>query len=123
MDLMTADVGWNGAPVVARNVVIIGASHSASGRTKANVKGYIRGFDAKTGKRLWIFHTVPQAGEVGNDTWLEDSWSYTGNTGVWTQMTVDEELGIVYLPGETPTGDYFCGHRHGTTCSPRVWLR
>jgi quinoprotein glucose dehydrogenase len=66
---------------------------------------------------------VPQAGEVGNDTWLEDSWSYTGNTGVWTQMTVDEELGIVYLPGETPTGDYFCGHRHGTTCSPRVWLR
>ena len=113
MDLMTADVGWNGAPVVARNVVIIGASHSASGRTKANVKGYIRGFDAKTGKRLWIFHTVPQAGEAGNETWLEDSWSYTGNTGVWTQMTVDEELGIVYLPVETPTGDYFGGHRHG----------
>ena len=113
MDLMTADVGWNGAPVVAKNVVIVGASHSASGRTKANVKGYIRGFDAKTGKRLWIFHTVPQAGEVGNDTWFDDSWSYTGNTGVWTQMTVDEELGIVYLPVETPTGDYFGGHRHG----------
>jgi len=113
MDLMTADVGWNGAPVVAKNVVIIGASHSASGRTKANVKGHIRGFDARTGKRLWIFHTIPQPGEVGNDTWLDDSWSYTGNTGVWTQMTVDEELGIVYLPVETPTGDYFGGHRHG----------
>ena len=113
MDLMTADVGWNGAPVVARNVVLIGASHSASGRTKANVKGYVRGFDARTGKRLWTFHTIPRPGEFGNDTWLDDSWSYTGNTGVWTQITVDEELGIAYLPVETPTGDYFGGHRHG----------
>jgi len=113
MDLMNADVGWNGAPVVARNVVIIGASHSATGRTKANVKGYVRGFDARTGKRLWIFHTIPRPGELGNDTWLEDSWSYTGNTGVWTQITVDEELGIAYLPVETPTGDYFGGHRPG----------
>ena len=113
MDLMTADVGWNGAPVVARNVVLVGASHSASGRTKANVKGYVRGFDARTGKRLWTFHTIPRPGEFGNDTWLDDSWSYTGNTGVWTQITVDEELGIAYLPVETPTGDYFGGHRHG----------
>jgi quinoprotein glucose dehydrogenase len=113
MDLMTADVGWNGAPVVARNVVIVGASHSATGRTKANVKGYVRGFDARTGKRLWIFHTIPRPGEFGNDTWLEDSWSYTGNTGVWTQITIDEELGIAYLPVETPTGDYFGGHRPG----------
>ena len=114
MDLMTADVGWNGAPVVAKNVILIGASHSASGRTKANVKGHIRGFDPRTGKRLWIFHTIPSPGEFGNDTWLDDSWSYTGNTGVWTQMTVDEELGIAYLPVETPTGDYFGGHRHGS---------
>ena len=113
MDALTADVGWNGAPVVARNVVLIGASHSASGRTKENVKGHIRGFDVRTGKRLWIFHTIPQPGEVGNETWLDDSWSFTGNTGVWTQMTVDEELGIAYLPVETPTGDYFGGHRPG----------
>jgi quinoprotein glucose dehydrogenase len=113
MDLMNADIGWNGAPVVARNVVLIGASHSASGRTKANVKGYVRGFDARTGKRLWTFHTIPRPGEYGNDTWLDDSWSYTGNTGVWTQITVDEALGIAYLPVETPTGDYFGGHRPG----------
>ena len=78
-----------------------------------NAKGYIRGFDARTGKRLWIFHTIPQPGEFGNDTWLKDSWSYTGNTGVWTQLTVDEELGIAYLPVEIPTGDYFGGHRPG----------
>ena len=58
-------------------------------------------------------HTIPQPGEFGNDTWLEKSWEYTGNTGVWTQLTVDEDLGIAYLPIEEPTGDYFGGHRPG----------
>ena len=108
-------MAWNGAPVVAKNVVIVGAAHRAgtAPRSRKNAKGYIRGYDARTGKRLWIFHTIPQPGEFGNDTWLEDSWAYTGNTGVWTQMTVDEELGIAYLPVEMPTGDYFGGHRPG----------
>jgi len=73
----------------------------------------VRGFDVRTGKRLWIFHTIPAAGEYGIDTWENDSWSYTGNTGVWGQITVDEELGIVYLPVETPTGDFYGGHRPG----------
>lgn len=115
LDPMTADISWNGAPVVARNVVIVGAAHRAGGvpRSKENPKGYIRGYDARTGKRLWIFHTIPQPGEFGNDTWLNDSWAYTGHTGVWSQMTVDEELGIVYLPIEIPTGDYYGGHRPG----------
>ena len=67
----------------------------------------------RTGKRLWIFRTIPQPGEFGADTWLEGSAAYTGNTGVWAQMTVDEELGIVYLPVEMPTGDYYGGHRPG----------
>ena len=67
-------------------------------------KGYIRGFDARTGKRLWIFHTIPRPGEFGNDTWEKDSWAYTGNTGVWAQMTIDEELGLVYLPGRAADG-------------------
>ena len=62
-------------------------------KSKTNEKGYVRGFDVRTGKRLWIFHTIPRPGEFGNDTWQNDSWSYTGNTGVWAQMTVDEELG------------------------------
>jgi quinoprotein glucose dehydrogenase len=115
LDPITADIGWNGAPVVAKNVVIVGASHRAgtAPRSRENAKGYIRGFDVRTGKRLWIFHTIPRPGEFGNDTWLDDSWSYTGHTGVWTQMTVDEELGIAYLPVEIPTGDYFGGHRPG----------
>ena len=77
------------------------------------MKGYVRGFDVRTGKRLWIFHTIPQPGEFGNDTWEKDSWSYTGNTGVWAQISVDEELGLVYLPVELPTGDYYGGHRPG----------
>ena len=67
----------------------------------------------RTGKRLWIFHTIPSPGEFGNDTWEKDSWTYTGNTGVWAQITVDEELGLVYLPVELPTGDYYGGHRPG----------
>ena len=115
LDLETADISWNGAPVVGRNVVIVGAAHRAGSapRSKENAKGYIRGYDAKTGKRLWIFHTIPRPGEFGNDTWKDDSWAYTGHTGVWTQMTVDEELGIAYLPIEIPTGDYFGGHRPG----------
>jgi quinoprotein glucose dehydrogenase len=115
LDPITADIGWNGAPVVAKNVVIVGASHRAgtAPRSRENAKGYIRGFDVRTGRRLWIFHTIPRPGEFGNDTWLDDSWSYTGHTGVWTQMTVDEELGIAYLPVEIPTGDYFGGHRPG----------
>ena len=115
LDPVSADIGWNGAPVVAKNVIIVGASHRAgtAPRSKSNAKGYIRGFDVRTGRRLWIFHTIPTPGEFGNDTWLDDSWSYTGHTGVWTQLTVDEELGIAYLPVEIPTGDYFGGHRHG----------
>jgi len=115
LDLETADISWNGAPIVARNVVIVGASHRAGSapRSKENPKGYVRGFDVRTGKRLWIFHTIPRPGEFGNDTWLNDSWSYTGHTGLWTELTVDEELGIAYLPIEIPTGDYFGGHRPG----------
>ena len=114
-DLVTGEMGFQGAPVVARNVVIIGAAFREGGAPKSfrNNKGYIRGYDARTGKRLWIFHTIPQAGEPGYDTWLKNSAETTGNTGVWTQLTVDETLGLVYLPVESPTGDYYGGHRPG----------
>ena len=115
LDPVEGEIAWNGAPVVAKNVVLVGAAHRAGSipRSRKNAKGYVRAYDARTGKRLWIFHTIPLPGEFGNDTWNEGSWEYTGNTGVWTQMTVDEQLGIAYLPVEIPTGDYFCGHRPG----------
>src|SRR6266849_5542774 len=115
IDLITGEVGLHSTPVVAKNVVIVGAAHMEGGAptSKKNVKGFVRGFDVRTGKRLWIFHTIPKPGEFGVDTWLNDSWSYTGNTGVWGPISVDEELGTVYLPVELPTGDYYGGHRPG----------
>jgi quinoprotein glucose dehydrogenase len=115
IDLVTGEVGLHAAPVVAKNVVIVGAAHLSGGvpKSKKNVKGFVRAFDVRTGKRLWIFHTIPRPGEFGIDTWLNDSWSYTGNTGVWGQISVDEQLGLVYLPVELPTGDYYGGHRPG----------
>jgi len=115
IDLVTGEVGLHATPVVARDVVIVGAAHRSGGvpRSKTNVKGYVRGFDVRTGKRLWIFHTIPSPGEFGNDSWLRDSWSYTGNAGVWAQISVDEDLGLAYLPVELPTGDYYGGHRPG----------
>jgi quinoprotein glucose dehydrogenase len=76
-------------------------------------QGYVRGFDVRTGKRLWIFRTIPGLGEVGNETWLKDSWAYSGNTGVWAQISVDPELGLAYLPVELPTHDYYGGYRPG----------
>ena len=82
-------------------------------RTKENTKGFVRGFDVRTGKRLWTFHTIPHPGEFGNDTWMKDSWSYTGNTAVWSPFSADEELGYVYLPVESATGDFYGGHRPG----------
>ncbi len=115
MDLITGEVGLHSTPIVAKNVVIIGAAHRSGGvpRSFKNVKGYVRGFDVRTGKRLWIFHTIPRPGEFGLDTWEKDSWAYTGNTGVWGQISVDEELGMAYIPVEAPTGDYFGAHRPG----------
>lgn len=113
IDLVTGEVGLHAAPVIAKDTIIIGAAHSARATKPEHEKGFVRGFDVRTGKQMWIFHTIPRPGEFGNDTWLNDSWSYTGNVGVWGQMSIDEELGIVYLPVETPTNDFFGGHRPG----------
>ena len=115
IDLITGEVGLHSTPMVAKDVVIVGAAHRSGGVPKSfkNVKGYVRGFDVRTGKRLWIFHTIPQPGEFGLDTWLNDSWAYSGNTGVWGQISVDEDLNTVYLPVELSTGDYFGAHRPG----------
>src|SRR5438034_176778 len=115
IDLVTGELGLHSTPIVAHDIVIVGAAHRSGGvpRSRMNVKGYVRGFDVRTGKRRWIFHTIPSPGEYGHDTWEKDSWTYTGNAGVWAQISVDEELGMAYLPVELPTGDYYGGHRPG----------
>ena len=115
IDIVTGEMGLHATPIIAKDVIVVGAAHLPGGAPKSRIheKGFVRGYDARTGKRLWIFHTIPLAGEFGNNTWEKDSWSYTGNAGVWAQMTIDEETNTVFLPVELPTGDYYGGHRPG----------
>ena len=80
---------------------------------QSDIAGFSRGYDARTGQRLWTFHTIPQEDEFGNDSWEGDSRRHTGNTGVWAPILVDEELGYVYLGVETPTNDWYGGRRLG----------
>jgi quinoprotein glucose dehydrogenase len=115
IDPITGEIGLHSTPIIANGVVVIGAAHRTGGnpRSISNVKGYVRGFDVLTGKRLWIFHTIPSPGEYGVETWLNGSAEYTGNTGAWAQISVDPELNLAYLPVEAPTGDYFGANRPG----------
>jgi quinoprotein glucose dehydrogenase len=112
---------WSSGPLVVKDVIVVGgvpspATDILNERARAPKEmppDDIRGYDVRTGKLLWTFHVVPRAGEFGNDTWLNDSWTYSGNSGVWSLISADEELGYVYLPFETATGDYYGGTRHG----------
>ena len=116
MDLLTADNGLHSTPLIAKNTVVVGCAHAGGGRPKSqkNVKGYVRAFDVATGKRKWIFHTIPKKGEFGYDTWVtEGQAELAGNTGVWAQMSADEQLGMVYIGVELPTGDSVGIYRAG----------
>ena len=116
IDPEKGEIGLHATPAVTRDgVVMIGSSFLEGGtpRTHNNTKGFVRAYDVKTGKRLWQFNTIPRAGEVGADTWEKDSWATTGNTGVWNQIAVDEDLGLAYLPVETPSSDFYGGLRPG----------
>jgi quinoprotein glucose dehydrogenase len=115
VDLDTAELGLNATPLVVGDVIVVGTAHrpGSAPRTMRNAKGSVRGYDVRTGKRLWIFHTIPRRGEFGYDSWLEGSAEFNGNTGVWAQMSADAELGLVYVPVEMPTGDYYGGNRPG----------
>jgi quinoprotein glucose dehydrogenase len=127
-------IGASSPPIVVKDVAVVGgALLASSGRARENVPGHVRGYDVRTGKQRWTFHTIPRPGEFGNETWENDSWSYTGNTAVWAAMSADEDLGYVYLPVETPTNDTYGGHRPGNnlfaeslvcldaTTGKRVW--
>jgi len=108
-------IGSTSPPIVVGDVIVVGPAHGVGARpnSKAQTKGDVRGFDARTGALLWTFHTVPERGEFGYDTWLEGSADYTGNVGVWAPMASDPELGLVYLPVEMPTSDMYGGERPG----------
>jgi len=115
IDYETGEIGLHSTPTIVKDVVIVGSSfkEGMTVKTHNNTKGLVRAFDVKTGKLLWTFNTIPRPGELGNDTWENESWAINGNTGVWTQITVDEEAGLVYLPVESPTSDFYGGHRPG----------
>jgi quinoprotein glucose dehydrogenase len=114
-NLTVGEVGLHAAPVVANNTIIVGAAfrEGFTPATHNNTKGYTRAYDVRTGKRLWTFHTIPKKGEFGYDTWLNGSADVNGNTGVWTQISVDTDLNMAYLPVESPTSDFYGGKRPG----------
>lgn len=110
------EAGSSSPPLVVGDVVIVGPAGGVGARpnAKAQVKLDVRGFHARTGQLLWTFHTIPDKGEFGYDTWLTPgSAEYTGNAGVWGPMSADPELGLVYLPVEGATSDMYGGERHG----------
>src|SRR6266850_7021062 len=109
-------IGNSSPPMVYRNTVIVppALEEGFTPDSMHNTPGYVMAFDARTGKQKWAFHTVPKNGEFGAETWEGKSNTYTGNTGVWAPISVDPELGRAYLPVETPTDDYYGGHRLGS---------
>ena len=118
IDLETGEIGLHSTPTIAKDYIIVGSSFREGLTVKHhnNTKGFVRAYDVKSGKLAWQFNTIPRPGEFGNDTWKRSRGRSTG-TRVWTQITVDEELGIVYAPVEDPTSDLYGGHRPGNTCS------
>jgi quinoprotein glucose dehydrogenase len=115
--LETGEIGTHSTPLVVNDTIIVQSSMAEGLRYEhsVNSKGLVRAFDAKTGKQLWRFNTIPYPGEFGNETWENGSWEWTGNTGVWTEMSADPEAGLVYLPVESPTIDIYGGNRPGNT--------
>ena len=100
-------------PIVVGDVVVVGSAMTEGTDFREAPPGHVRGFNVRTGAMQWIFHTIPQPGEYGADTWPDDAWRVTGGANVWTLMSADEELGYVYLPVGTPVPDYYGGHRLG----------
>jgi len=107
-------IGNSSPPVISNGVIMVGPALTPNSPSYKNVKGDVMGFDARTGKKLWVFHTIPRKGEFGYDTWLDGSADYTGNTGVWGPFSTDDELGYAYLNIEDATNDFYGGHRKGS---------
>jgi quinoprotein glucose dehydrogenase len=113
-DDLTGYLGNSSPPVIVGDTVVIGPAMLVGTRVnKANPKADVMAFDVRTGRKRWVFHTVPRKGEPGYETWENGSADYTGNAGMWGPFSADSQLGLVYLPIETPTNDVYGGHRPG----------
>jgi quinoprotein glucose dehydrogenase len=117
IDLERGEIGLHATPTIVNDMIVVGSSMEEgltfNYRTSLNTKGLVRAFDVRNGKQIWRFNTIPYPGQFGNETWEDGSWEWTGNAGVWTQITADPEAGLVYLPVETPTLDEYGGNRPG----------
>lgn len=115
------ELDWQGAqplgavspPIVVGDILVVSQITSNRPRFKERPPLWIRGYDIRTGAVAWTFHSIPLEGEFGNETWEQDSWRSAGNSGVWSMMSADLELGYVYLPMEAATNDFYGGHRPG----------
>jgi quinoprotein glucose dehydrogenase len=97
---------------VFENLIIVG---SETGEDYGSPPGDVRAYDVRTGRMVWIFHTIPHPGEFGYDTWPEGSWKTAGGTNCWGEMSLDEKTGIVYVPTGAPTYDFYGADRKGNT--------
>lgn len=100
-------------PIVFGDLVIVGNGVADRLIYRRDPPGDVRAYDARTGRRVWSFHTVPRDGETGSETWILGSNHYTGHTNVWAPMTLDEHRGLLYLPVSTPSNDFYGGNRLG----------
>ena len=101
-------------PLVYGDLVIVGNGVADRLIYRRDPPGDVRAYSARTGRRVWTFHTVPRDGEFGSDSWERGSNHYTGHTNVWAPMTLDEHRGLLYLPVSTPSNDFYGGNRLGT---------
>jgi quinoprotein glucose dehydrogenase len=100
-------------PVVYKDLVILGNGVGDRLMYKHDPPGDVRGFDARTGRQVWVFHPIPTADDPAAATWENESWKVTGHANVWAPFTVDVQRGLVYLPVSTPSNDYYGVHRLG----------
>ena len=104
-------------PLVYKDLIILGNGVGDRLTYRNDPPGDVRAFHARTGRLVWTFHTIPQSGEFGNNTWDNDSWRFTGHTNVWAPMSLDDERGLLYLPVSTPSNDWYGGRRPAPTSS------
>ena len=103
--------GQSGTPGrVFENLIILG---SAVGEGYGSAPGHLRAYDVRTGKLAWMFHTIPQPGEFGYDTWPKDAYKYIGGVNAWGEISIDEKRGIAYFPLGSPTYDFYGADRKG----------